>query len=132
MTRLTSILFALLILSQSAAFGMSDIFRLGDFMEHASYHAENYGDNFTDFLAKHYGNLKQNHKKEHPDEKQKHEKLPFQHDSCHHSILLGYAIPYYSLTKKAEIPSQRASIFFYLDLYSSFRTGTIFQPPKQA
>lgn len=132
MKRLTSLSFAFLMLFQSAGFGMSDIIQMGDLIEHASYHSENYGDNFADFLAKHYGNLKENHGKYRPNEKKEHDELPFQHDSCQHSVVLGVILPYFALAQKVEIPSKMAPNFYYQNLYSSTIAKSIFQPPKHA
>lgn len=130
MTQLISIAFSILILSQSVGFGISDIFRVGDLLEHSEYHSENYGDSFSDFLAKHYGSLKETHKKNHSEEKQKHEKLPFQDLSCNHSLSVSILTPFFNISQDWRVSLQKKSNYFYINLYSSSEKSNIFQPPK--
>ncbi len=109
---------------------MTDIFLFGRFVEHAEYHSENYGDDFFTFFEKHYGTLKIEHQKNHNEDEQEHQELPFQHTSCNHLvaevILTAFEIP----LLKPVISSQTASNFHYQNLYSSLEKSSIFQPPK--
>ena len=132
MKSLFAISFSLLIVFQSVGFGMQDIFMLGRLVQHAEYHSENYGDDYLTFFEKHYGTLKAEHQKNHNEEEQEHQELPFQHTSCNHLvaelILVTFEIPFL----KPVISSQTASNFHYQNLYSSLEKSSIFQPPKFA
>ncbi len=62
-----------LMLLQSLHFNMGDVLRINDFIDHAQFHKENYGDNLLSFISKHYGQEKEHHQNDNHD----HEKLPF-------------------------------------------------------
>lgn len=129
MTKLFSILFAYFILFQSFNIGFDDISKFSMLLEHASFHQEQYGDNFFEFLAEHYGEEFINHSGEHKE----HESLPFKHDqqTCHHSptifMLQSIAI---ELKEYLFIDSDKS--FFYKESYSLFEKPSVFQPPKYA
>ena len=111
---------------------MADIFMLNDLVEHAQFHSEEYGDNFFTFFEKHYGDLKAEHQKTNQEEQSKHDKLPFQHNSCNHLmaevIVIGYEFP----LEKSVVTYSSKSHFFYQDLYSFHKRASIFQPPRIA
>ncbi|SRX72937.1 hypothetical protein [Aequorivita antarctica] len=119
-----------LVFFQSVGLGMTDIFLFGRFVEHAEYHSENYGDDFFTFFEKHYGSLKTEHQKNHKEEDQEHEELPFQHISCHHVLTDVVLVPFEIPILKAEINTQKSHTFRYQNLYSSLEKFSIFQPPK--
>jgi hypothetical protein len=121
-----------LVFFQSAGLGMSDIFLLGRFVEHAQYHSENYGDDFLTFFEKHYGSLKTDHQKNHKEEEQEHQELPFQHISCHHVLTDVVLVPFEIPIVKVEINKKQLHAFHYQNLYSSLEKFSIFQPPKFA
>lgn len=126
-----SIILTCLILFQGAGFGMEDMLLFGRLVEHAQYHSENYGDDFLTFLNKHYGELQSDHSEPAADHSE-HEELPFQHQSCNHSIaeviLISYEFP---LEKPVNAASCETN-FFYKNLYDSLETAPVFQPPKMA
>lgn len=132
MKSLFAISFSLLIVFQSVGFGMQDIFLLERLVQHAEYHSENYGDDFFTFYEKHYGSLKTEHQKNHKEEDQEHQELPFQHTSCHHVLNDVVFAPFEIPILKAEINTQRLHTFHYQNLYSSLEKVSIFQPPKFA
>ncbi|PTM09856.1 MAG: hypothetical protein DA407_04900 [Bacteroidetes bacterium] len=129
MTKLFSILFANLILFQSFNIGFDDVSKLNTLLEHASFHQEQYGDSFLEFLSEHYGEAFESHSNEHKE----HEDLPFKKDqqTCHHS-------PTIFLTQS--MVSEHLDFafvdvlktFFYKDSYSLFEKPSVFQPPKLA
>ena len=132
MKSLFAITFSFLVFFQSVGFGMQDVFLLGRLVQHAEYHSENYGDDFFTFVEKHYGSLKVEHKKNHREENQEHEKLPFQHTSCHH-VLTDVVLTAFNMSiLKVEINVRQSHIFYYQNLYSSLEKLSIFQPPKFA
>ena len=121
-----------LIFFQTIGIGIGDIMLFGSLIEHAQYHSENYGDNFSDFMAKHYGAQKEEHKNNQSEEEQDHKKLPFQHTSCHHILTDGVLISFEIDIAETEIIPQNRSVFYYQNLYSSLEKRSVFQPPQHA
>ncbi|WP_051473802.1 hypothetical protein [Aquimarina macrocephali] len=130
--KLISILISGLVLTQSFNVGVVDIVQLDELMEHAKFHADEYGDNFFVFISKHYGELKQEHNKEHQEEKEEHEQLPFQHQG-HTNSFLALVINYNKNDyKKIEEQRNSSTIFFYQSPDYNCHLSGIFQPPRQA
>ncbi len=127
-----SVLSAFLILFQSLNISLGDLTRVDEFLEHASYHKEQYGDSLLVFISKHYGELKADHEKQHQEEQQEHENLPFQHQSCSHHVVNAYFLFTTATEKqKADLETHKGATFYYLQSdHPGFRTG-IFQPPKK-
>lgn len=132
MSKLIAIALSSIILIQSLNFGVDDIAQLDDLIEHAQFHKKEHGDNFLVFLSKHYGELKAEHDKEHHEEKEEHEKLPFQCQG-HASIIIA-SLPQNSGTNfnEFEILNSLESSFYYLNLYASLHETELLQPPKHA
>ena len=65
MIKLFSISLSFLILLQSFGISFNDLSQIDEFIEHAQFHSEQYGDNVFVFISKHYGELKTDHDKEH-------------------------------------------------------------------
>jgi hypothetical protein len=129
MTKLFSILFANLILIQSFNIGFDDISKLSTLIEHASFHQEEYGDNFFEFLGEHYGEEFINHSTEH----EEHEDLPFKHDqqTCHQSPTI-FMPQFIDIELKEYLFIDSGKIFFYKESFSLFEKPTVFQPPRLA
>ncbi|HIB48937.1 MAG TPA: hypothetical protein EYN07_01265 [Flavobacteriaceae bacterium] len=135
MIKLFSISFSFLILLQSFGISFSDVAQLDEFIEHAQFHSEQYGDNVFVFISKHYGELKANHHKEHEEEKEDHEELPFNHSSCFHIT----SLPAFVLnTIKVEISAPDfldrtdKPNFHYQAPTSSFHSLGLLQPPRHS
>ena len=127
-----SILLSVVILSQSFGLHANDIAQLDEFMEHAAYHSEQYGDNVVVFISKHYGELKADHEKEHQEEKEDHEQLPFQHQS-HISASTAFIInPQIAEFKTTEFSEFNTHNFHYQASSSSCYLEGLFQPPRQS
>ncbi len=132
MTKFVSIATSLLILFQSFNIHINDLVELDELIEHAQYHAEEYGDNFLVFLSKHYGELKAEHNQKHQEEQKEHEKLPFQ-QHCHSLSLSAFVInDLVSYTSHEEIASHDTLNFHYTDSYSPVLGDGLFQPPRYA
>ncbi|NER09729.1 hypothetical protein SAMN06265375_101755 [Muriicola jejuensis] len=131
--KLLSTLSAILILFQSLNISLGELSRLDEFLEHASFHKEQYGDNLFVFISKHYGELKAEHEKNHQEEQGDHEKLPFQQQCCTHHAANAYVLFSSAQDKqKVDTEPEKGEAFYYLQTdYSGFRSG-IFQPPKKA
>lgn len=129
MLRLTAILLSSLILLQNFHLGISDLVRLDELLEHARYHQEQYGDSFATFLAKHYGDQKKDHDREH----QEHEQLPFQHfpqqflGNTHY--FLAQRFVWSGLPENQE--SQTHLFYYHLRSPGEFEDG-VFQPPRRS
>jgi hypothetical protein len=129
---LVSISLSAILLLQGFNFGLPDLIRVGDLLEHANFHAETYGDSFAVFLSKHYGELKEQHNREHQEEEREHEKLPFNHQASAHSFT-GFVLTNSNFdTLKFTVISVSTPIFFYENSYSSPGESGIFQPPRFA
>lgn len=132
MIRLFSILMSGLILVQSFDIAISDITQLDEFLEHASFHSDKYGDNIFVFISKHYGEQKEQHNKDHQEEKRDHEQLPFQHHCACSSIIAIVVV-----TSFLDLNSPK-SLEFTLDNFkyqaptSSPHTKGLLQPPQFA
>ncbi|MBT8186107.1 MAG: hypothetical protein HKP38_05830 [Croceitalea sp.] len=132
MAKITSILISVLILIQSVNISMGELVELDELFEHAQFHAEEYGDNFVVFLSKHYGELKAEHEKNHQEERQKHEKLPFNHQL--HAVSLSAFVLNDSAneTTMVEFTLPNINNYFYLASSGSFEGDGPFQPPRRA
>ena len=127
-----SILLSVVILSQSFGLHANDIAQLDEFIEHAEYHSEQYGDNVIVFISKHYGELKANHEKEHQDEKEDHDQLPFQHQS-HISASTTFIInPQIEEIKANDFSEFKTHNFHYQASFSSCYIEGLFQPPRHS
>ena len=125
---LVTYLLTTLILLQSMHINLGDVLRIEDFIEHAQFHKENYGDNIFTFISKHYGQEKKEH---HQNENHDHDKLPFSGCSILHAplaLLEQHFIPELNRFDNFE----KLDNFSYQLNYSSTAIFDIFQPPKHA
>ncbi|WP_244526818.1 hypothetical protein [Pseudozobellia thermophila] len=132
MAKLFSIVMSALILMQGLDIAVDDIVQFDELLEHAEYHAEKYGDNLLVFISKHYGELKEQHSKDHQEEKKEHEKLPFQNHSCCTPVIAvfwGRPIP---KIDALQVPENRKANFFYRPPSSTLHVTGLFQPPRIA
>lgn len=109
---------------------LGDIAKLDDFLEHASFHQEEYGDDWLAFFQKHLGSESEKHL--HQEHQEEHEKLP------HHDHLCSSVLPVVILEEKGQdlslsiqVPDQKQS-FTYIENYSFLSQIDIFQPPRHA
>ena len=132
MLKISSILTACLVLIQSLNIDFNDIVQLDELIAHSKFHAETHGDNFLLFMVKHYGELKQEHNKQHQEEKKEHEQLPFNNQSSVHTALASVFTPTTIVVLKLEPIKTKRSLFYYQELHSLFEKSSVFQPPKYA
>jgi hypothetical protein len=119
-------------LFQSMGFQFSDITQFDELIGHAEFHSKQYGDNMLVFISKHYGELKAEHQEKHQEEEKDHEKLPFNHSSCSHTV---HTIAFVLDTFKSnlQIPDFTAtteSNFYYQVPVSNLHEKGLFQPPR--
>ena len=100
---------------------ISDISQIDEFIEHAQFHSEQYGDNVFVFISKHYGELKKDH-----------EQLPFQHQSSISTVIAFIFNSPKEDFKIAEFSEFRTHNFFYQEPTSSLHSKGLFQPPRQS
>ena len=133
MLRLTSILLSSLMLLQSLHLGIRDLVQLDELMEHARFHRQQYGDSFLTFLAKHYGDQKEDHDREQWEEQHEHEQLPFQQHLQqllgHTHYFLAHNFIWNSLPDYQE--SQMHLFYYHLRSPRIFEDG-VFQPPRHS
>lgn len=132
MAKLISIATSLLILFQSFNIPIGDIVDFDELIEHAKFHNEHYGDNFIVFLSKHYGELKAEHNKEHQEEKEQHEQLPFQNQGHSVSLYAFVLNPQPEPCMVLEVGIFGSANYFYRATYHSLDPEGPFQPPRQA
>ena len=126
-----SIILSFVFLFQSLGLKMNDFIQLDEFIEHAQFHNQQYGDNILVFISKHYGELKADHNKEHQEEKSDHEQLPFQHNMYVSSI----AVLSFGVTNRLELNTPefldfKSHNFFYQESSSTLYSEGLFQPPR--
>jgi hypothetical protein len=110
--------------------GIDDIIQFDELLEHANFHAEKYGDNLLVFISKHYGELKEQHSKDHQEEQRDHEKLPFQnHCSCSSIAAVMYDTALSDLIP-LQIMDFGTADFYYQAPVSSLHAKGLLQPPQ--
>ena len=110
---------------------MPDILKAGELFEHARFHSQNHGDNFIVFIAKHYGELKEQHDQQHQEEKKEHEKLPLRGEFAFGNTWFVSNNPE-TFSLRIPVTTTTASEYFYKETYSSIGISAIFQPPRPA
>ncbi len=132
MVKLFSIVLSGLILIQSFDIAFNHIAQFDELLEHAQFHAEEYGDSMFVFISKHYGELKEQHNKDHQEEKKDHEKLPFQnHCSCSSTVAIVSDTNFLRMNS-LQIPEGTTTNFYYHPPISSLHAQGLFQPPRIA
>jgi len=131
-SKIVSISLSFVILLHSFGISLYDVSQIDEFIEHAQFHSEQYGDNVFVFISKHYGELKAAHDKEHQEEKENHEQLPFQHKSHICSITAFVLNSQKEDIKSIEISEYRSHNFFYQAPSSSLHSEGILQPPRHS
>ena len=131
MKAITTAFLSVFILAQSFNVSFGDFLHLQDLVVHYQYHQETFGDDVFTFVNKHYGELKEQHNKEHQEEREDHEKLPFEHQhSCTHTVI-ALLNQNDNLPELKAIPTDQVSANFgYQESYSLFSASGIFQPPR--
>jgi hypothetical protein len=131
MSKLIAILLSWIIMLQSMNLNVFDVINISELIEHAQEHKEEFGDNFFQFLAKHYGSEKLQHSN-HDDHKTSHENLPFQNNfQLSLVFVLDLNTLYFSDLKEFNTTNQSA-IFYCKSPGSNLFVSGIFQPPRLA
>ncbi len=126
MHKISVVILSFSILFQSFSFDLDDFDMLPTLVDHIKCHLE-IGDNFGDFITKHYGSELNNHKNEHKE----HDKLPFKHEHLEvHSQLVYTLYPENDLVyfKEALLKKNK---FLYKEPSSNLFVTTFFQPPQK-
>lgn len=131
MTKFVSIFISSLVLFQGMNINLDEFTQLDELVEHAIYHAEEYGDDIFVFVSKHYGELKEDHNKNNDEERNDHEQLPFNHQYSPHFI----SVHILEAAPLADLRIDEISVktnFLYLEINSFFEKSNVFQPPQIA
>ncbi|MFT7188982.1 MAG: hypothetical protein ACI9AV_002256 [Sediminicola sp.] len=132
MVKLFSFVMAGLLLIQNLDVAFSDLGQIDELMEHAHFHSEKYGDNLFVFISKHYGEMKDQHNKDHQEEEKDHEKLPFQHHcSCSSTVAVVSNTTLFPVLS-VQTPEGTAANFYYQPPTSSIHAKGLFQPPQSS
>lgn len=129
--KLFSISLSFLMLFQSIGITLNDISQIDEIIEHIEFHNEEYGDNFFVFISKHYGELKSDHEKKNHNEKEDHEKLPFQSQSNLVSSTLFTLVSIKTEFLALSFSEFKKHDFFYNKSFSTIHLDGLFQPPQQ-
>ncbi|WP_088340211.1 hypothetical protein [Robiginitalea sediminis] len=133
MLRACSIVLSALLLLQSLHLSFQDLAQLDDLLEHARYHKEQFGDNLVTFISKHYGDLKEDHNQNHQEEREQHERLPFQQhlQLCISPVFLVKHLDLELQTSQESTRNNDRNFHYLLSGSAAFTPG-VFQPPRQA
>lgn len=130
MSKLFAILLSTLILTQSLRIDYHDIVQFDDLIQHAQYHKAEHGDNFFVFISKHYGELKDDHSKNHQEEKKDHEQLPFQYHDHIASVTVFVINKCHLVIELVEQSELKDNRFHYQSSLSTLHKKGLLQPPK--
>ena len=128
--KLFSVSLSTVILIQSFGIGINNIAQIDEFIEHAQFHSTQYGDNVFIFISKHYGELKAVHNRDHQEEKEDHEQLPFQHQK-HITSIIAFVLNSKNVELKIlEFTELKKHSFYYQASISSLHLDGLLQPPR--
>lgn len=128
MRSLFSISLSILLLFQTTNLGATNALRIGELIEHAQLHSDEYGDSLLEFITKHYGSLKDDHLGSH----EGHEKLPF-HKGMVQSTACFVVLDIQKIPDAQALSVSHPKVsLFYTDYYTSPDDQQIFQPPRYA
>ncbi|QFZ53670.1 hypothetical protein FEZ18_02055 [Oceanihabitans sp. IOP_32] len=130
MFKFSSIALSFIILIQSFGINLNDLSQIDEFIEHAKFHNEAHGDNLFMFISKHYGELKAEHDKNHQEEKEDHEKLPFKQQTHVASMTYFFQFTNKNGFRTLEFSEFRKHHFYYQPPSSSWHSDNLFQPPR--
>lgn len=120
-----------LIIFQSFHITLNDLTRIDDLITHARLHNDQFGDSFSTFLLKHYGELKSSHQNEHQGTNDDHNNLPFQHHLNHAVTTMAIL-----LIPEFNFPFPEKPLFpqdtFIRHLHDYLLISESFQPPRTA
>jgi hypothetical protein len=132
MSKFVIVFISALILVQSLNLHFEDVLKLNEVFEHVELHKNRYGDNLFVFLSKHYGDLKESHKKQHQEEEKEHQHPPINHD-CSLQMQTAFVLNTVSFSiENPKLVEESSANFYYQDRFSTFEKQKIFQPPKLA
>lgn len=131
MNKFFAIVLSTVITLQSVNINVADALNIGELIEHVKEHKEEFGDNFFQFVAKHYGIEKAQHAG-HEDHQSSHENLPFQ-QNFQLSFVFVLDLNSTPISYLKDFPSQNnQSEFYYKTPSSNLFVSGIFQPPRLA
>jgi len=127
MKSIINIILAVFILFQGMFSYVDIIFQIDELLEDYQIHQVKYGDDFTTFISKHFGDLRLEHQKQHQKEHQNHK----HHNSTEINMHFDYICfkDFVEIPLKSEILSKENN-FSFKNLFSSFEKEKIFQPPR--
>lgn len=132
MKKIFSIGLSFFFLLQSINLHASDIVHIGDLIEHAQLHAQEFNDDWMSFLSKHYGSAKIEHEHQSQSDEQEHEDLPFTDHLCSTASSILFISPEHISSLQPREVKHLSNTFLYKLHYSFEGVGDIFQPPKSA
>ncbi len=130
MLKLYALFLSTLFFIQSTNIHFEDMQKIGELLEHYNLHHDRYNDSFITFISKHYGDLKESHKKQHQEEEKEHHHDPIHHD-CAAQTHIDVCVNTSTYTiKVVKFIESKETNFYYQDKFSTFEKQKIFQPPQ--
>lgn len=126
MQKLLVIILSSTILFQSFSFEITDFSRMPTLLEHLISHAES-GDDFSDFITKHYGSEANTHKNEHKE----HKELPFKHKHLESHFQHLYTIFSQDVVISFKEITFKENKFSYTEPFSISYVNNLLQPPQK-
>ncbi len=130
MSKSIALILSMLLFFQSFGITVGDIVQIDELMEHAQFHNEHYGDNLFVFISKHYGELKAEHNKDHQEERDDHEQLPFQQQSQLNSLQVLTCLNSAIGIACMDFTENKTHTFFYIEPSSKLFAEGLFEPPR--
>lgn len=122
---------AVLVLFQGVYSSTDILFEIDEILQDYQLHKTKYGDGLTAFLSKHFGDLKEAHKKQHQKDHKQH-KHPVK-DQLVNTTHIDFTFSHCYVVIKNEIEvCDEPSGFWYINLFSTFEKQKIFHPPQLA
>ena len=128
--KITSFILSLIVLIQSFNFDLEDFNKVPNFIKDISCHIED-GENFTDFIADHYGDFEDSHEHEgNLHEHEEHGELPFKHhhaDTHFQLVFVFFLNDYEIISKKSTTKNKN---YTYKEPSTNLYLNNFFQPPR--
>ena len=128
--KVTSFILSLIVLIQSFNFDLDDFNKVPNFIKDINCHIQA-GENFTDFIADHYGEFEESHEhKGNFHEHEEHGELPFKHQHADTHFQLVFILVSTSFTSENKDFITKNNNFCYKESFSNLSINSFLQPPR--
>ena len=124
-----AIALATIITVQASHITLGDVLQFDELIGHARFHKEQYGDSFASFLIKHYGDQQAAHMNDRSNEREDHQKLPFQHGFNHLNCPVALLVDIEFEFRVTEYKTNSKDNYFH-KLHGDLLVFQALQPPR--